>query len=152
MRFLMAKSKPLPVIALLIFFFAPVARFGVVMLQMQSVVDIADNSGAKTARCIKVLGGSSRRYARVGDIVVVSVQRSLPSASVKRKAVVRGVVVRTRQPMRRSDGSHLRFDSNAIVLIDADFTPKGTRIFGAVPRELRQKRFMKIISLATEVV
>lgn len=126
--------------------------FEVFMLQMQSVVDIADNSGAKTARCIKVLGGTGRRYARVGDIVVVSVQKSIPSATVKRKAVVRGVVVRTRQAMRRSDGSHVRFDSNAIVLVDADFGPKGTRIFGAVPRELRQKRFMKIISLAAEVV
>ena len=122
------------------------------MLQMQSVVDVADNSGAKTARCIKVLGGSSRRYARIGDIVVVSVQRALPAAVVKRKAVLKGVVVRTRQGVRRGDGSHVRFDTNAIVLIDADFSPRGTRIFGAVPRELRQKRFMKIISLATEVV
>lgn len=125
---------------------------GVFMLQMQSVVNIADNSGAKTARCIKVLGGTGRRYARIGDIVVVSVQKSIPSATVKRKAVVRGVVVRTRQSIRRSDGSHIRFDSNAIVLVDADFGPRGTRIFGAVPRELRQKRFMKIISLAAEVV
>ncbi len=122
------------------------------MLQMQSVVEICDNSGAKTARCIKVLGGTGRRYARIGDIVVVSVQRAIPQATVKRKAVVRGVVVRTRQGMRRSDGSHVRFDSNAIVLVDADFGPRGTRIFGAVPRELRQKRFMKIISLAPEVV
>jgi large subunit ribosomal protein L14 len=122
------------------------------MLQMQSVVDIADNSGAKTGRCIKVLGGTGRRYARVGDILVLAVQKSIPSTSVKRKAVVKAVVVRTRQPFRRSDGSHVRFDSNAVVIIDNEFAPKGTRIFGAVPRELRQKRFMKIISLATEVV
>lgn len=119
---------------------------------MQTVVEICDNSGAKTARCIKVLGGTGRRYARIGDIIVVSVQRAIPLATVKRKAVVRGVVVRTRQGMRRLDGSHVRFDSNAIVLVDADFGPRGTRIFGAVPRELRQKRFMKIISLAPEVV
>lgn len=122
------------------------------MIQMQTVVDVADNSGAKTARCIKVLGGTSRRVATVGDIVVVSVQKSVPSAAVKRKAVVKGVVVRTRQPVRRADGSHVRFDRNAIVLIELDNTPKGTRIFGAVPRELRDKRFAKIISLATEVV
>ncbi|MCX7395574.1 MAG: 50S ribosomal protein L14 [Planctomycetales bacterium] len=122
------------------------------MIQMQTVIDVADNTGAKTARCIKVLGGTSRRYASVGDVVVVAVQKSIPSATVKRKSVVRGVVIRTRQGIRRSDGSHLRFDRNAIVLIDADNTPRGTRIFGAVPRELRQKKFMKIISLATEVV
>jgi large subunit ribosomal protein L14 len=122
------------------------------MIQMQTVIDVADNSGAKTARCIKVLGGTSRRSASIGDVVVVSVQRSIPSATVKRKAVVKGVVIRTRQPVRRADGSHVRFDRNAIVLIDADNTPRGTRIFGAVPRELREKRFMKIISLATEVV
>ncbi len=122
------------------------------MIQMQSVIDVADNSGAKTARCIKVLGGTSRRTAGIGDIVVLSIQKSIPSATVKRKAVVKGVVVRTRQPVRRSDGSHVRFDRNAVVLIDADNAPRGTRIFGAVPRELREKRFMKIISLATEVV
>lgn len=119
---------------------------------MQTVIDVADNSGAKTARCIKVLGGTSRRSASIGDVVVVSIQRSIPSATVKRKSVVKGVVIRTRQSVRRSDGSHVRFDSNAIVLIDTDNTPRGTRIFGAVPRELREKRFMKIISLATEVV
>ncbi|MBM4074712.1 MAG: 50S ribosomal protein L14 [Planctomycetes bacterium] len=122
------------------------------MIQMQTIIDVADNSGAKTARCIKVLGGTARRYASIGDIVVVAVQKSIPSANVKKKAVVRGVVIRTKQPIRRNDGSHVRFDRNAIVLIDADNSPRGTRIFGAVPRELRQKKFMKIISLATEVV
>ena len=122
------------------------------MIQMQTVIDVADNSGAKTARCIKVLGGTSRRTASIGDVVVVSIQKSIPSASVKRKAVVKGVVIRTRQSIRRSDGSHVRFDRNAIVLIDADNAPRGTRIFGAVPRELREKRYLKIISLATEVV
>ena len=122
------------------------------MIQMQTVIDVADNSGAKTARCIKVLGGTSRRTASIGDVVMVSIQKSIPAATVKRKAVVKGVVVRTRQPIRRGDGSHVRFDRNAIVLIDADNAPRGTRIFGAVPRELRDKRFLKIISLATEVV
>ena len=119
---------------------------------MQTVIDVADNSGAKTARCIKVLGGTLRRTASIGDVVMVSIQKSIPSATVKRKAVVKGVVVRTRQPIRRSDGSHVRFDRNAIVLIDVDNAPRGTRIFGAVPRELREKRFIKIISLAAEVV
>ena len=122
------------------------------MIQMQTVVDVSDNSGAKTARCIKVLGGTSRRSASIGDIVVVSIQKSIPSAAVKRKAVVRGVIVRTRHPIRRSDGSHIRFDKNAIVIIDSENAPRATRIFGAVPRELRDKRFAKIISLATEVV
>ena len=122
------------------------------MIQMQTVVDVSDNSGAKTARCIKVLGGTSRRSASIGDIVVVSIQKSIPSASVKRKAVVRGVIVRTRHPIRRSDGSHIRFDKNAIVIIDLENAPRATRIFGAVPRELRDKGFAKIISLATEVV
>lgn len=119
---------------------------------MQTVVDVADNSGARTARCIKVLGGSSRRTAGIGDVVVVSVQKSIPSAAIKRKSVVKGLVIRTRQAIRRGDGSHVRFDRNAVVIIDADNTPKGTRIFGAVPRELREKRYVKVISLATEVV
>lgn len=122
------------------------------MIQMQTVIDVADNSGAKLARCIKVLGGTGRRTASVGDVVMVAIQKSIPAATVKRKAVVKGVVVRTRQPIHRSDGSHVRFDRNAIVLIDADNAPRGTRIFGAVPRELREKRFIKIISLAAEVV
>lgn len=124
------------------------------MIQMQTTVDVADNSGAKTARCLKVLGGSRRRTAGVGDIVVVSVQTALPGSSfVKRvNRVTRGVIVRCKQPTRRPDGSYIRFDRNAIVLIDKDGNPRGTRIFGAVARELRDRRFMKIISLASEVV
>ncbi|MCC7421149.1 MAG: 50S ribosomal protein L14 [Planctomycetaceae bacterium] len=122
------------------------------MIQMQTVVDVADNSGAKIARTIKVLGGSRRRYAGIGDIVVVSVQKALPSSPVKAGQVVKAVVVRTRQATRRPDGSYVRFDKNAIVLIDNDNNPRGTRIFGAVARELRERKFMKIINLASEVV
>jgi large subunit ribosomal protein L14 len=122
------------------------------MIQMQTVVDVADNSGAKIARTIKVLGGSRRRYAGIGDIVVVSVQKALPSSPVKAGQVVKAVVVRTRQATRRPDGSYVRFDKNAIVLIDNDNNPRGTRIFGAVARELRDRKFMKIINLASEVV
>ena len=121
------------------------------MIQMQTMVNVADNTGAKTARCIMVLG-SNRRYAGLGDIVVVAVQKSLPNGAVGHKAVVKGVVVRTRQPSRRVDGSYVRFDTNAIVLVDNENNPRGTRIFGAVARELRDRRFMKIISLASEVV
>jgi large subunit ribosomal protein L14 len=122
------------------------------MIQMQTLLDVADNSGAKVARCIKVLGGTKRRYARVGDVIVVSIQKAIPGSAVKPGAVERGVVVRCRQPTRRSDGSYVRFDHNAIVLLDPDGNPRGTRIFGAVARELRDRRFMKIISLANEVV
>jgi len=122
------------------------------MIQMQTLLDVADNSGAKVARCIKVLGGTKRRYARVGDVIVVSIQKAIPGSAVKPGMVVRGVVVRCRQPTRRSDGSYVRFDHNAIVLLDTDGNPRGTRIFGAVARELRDRRFMKIISLANEVV
>ncbi|MEZ6061993.1 MAG: 50S ribosomal protein L14 [Planctomycetaceae bacterium] len=122
------------------------------MIQMQTIMDVADNSGAKLVRCIKVLGGTRRRYARLGDIVVVSVQKSLPGSSVKAGTVAKGVVVRCRKPTRRDDGSYVRFDRNAVVLVDADGNPKGTRIFGAVARELRDRRYMKIVSLASEVV
>lgn len=122
------------------------------MIQMQSCLNVADNSGAKTVRCIKVLGGTKRRYARVGDIVVASVQKASTAGVVKHKAIVKAVVVRTKSPLRRVDGSHIRFDSNAVVLIDADSNPRGTRVFGAIPRELRDKRLMKIVSLAVEVV
>lgn len=122
------------------------------MIQMQTVLDVADNSGAKIARVIKVLGGSRRRYAGIGDVIVVSVQKALPSSAVKKGQVVKAVVVRTRQSTRREDGSYVRFDKNAIVLIDNENNPRGTRIFGAVARELRDRRFMKIISLASEVV
>jgi large subunit ribosomal protein L14 len=122
------------------------------MIQMQTIVDVADNTGAKTARCIKVLGGSKRRTAGLGDVVVVSVQKSIPSATVKKGTVAKGVIVRVRQATRRQDGSYVRFDRNAVVLIDADGNPRGTRIFGAVARELRDRKFTKILSLASEVV
>ena len=122
------------------------------MIQMQTLVDVADNSGAKIARTIKVLGGTRRRYAGLGDIVIVSVQKSLPGSAVKSGTVARGVIVRCRKPTRRDDGSYVRFDKNAVVLIDNDNNPRGTRIFGAVARELRDRRFMKILSLASEVV
>ncbi len=122
------------------------------MIQMQSRLAVADNTGAKEVMCIKVLGGSRRRFAHVGDVIVCSVKSVIPGSEVKKKAVVRGVVVRVRAPTRRKDGSYVRFDSNAIVLIDKDNNPRGTRIFGAVARELRERKFMKIVSLANEVV
>jgi large subunit ribosomal protein L14 len=122
------------------------------MIQMQTVLDVADNSGAKSVRCIKVLGGSRRRYAGLGDIIVVSVQKSIPGSNIKSGAVVKGVVVRVRKATRRADGSYVRFDRNAVVIVDNDGNPRGTRIFGAVARELRDRRFMKIVSLASEVV
>jgi large subunit ribosomal protein L14 len=122
------------------------------MIMEQTSLEIADNSGAKRAKCIKVLGGSGRRYATVGDIVVAAVKKALPDGVVKKGDVVRGVVVRTKKNVRREDGSYLKFDKNAIVIIDNDGNPRGTRIFGAVARELRQKNFTKIISLAAEVV
>ena len=122
------------------------------MIQMQTVLDVADNSGAKLARCIKVLGGSKRRFAGLGDVVVLSIQKSIPGGAVKRGQVVRGVIVRCRKATRRDDGSYVRFDKNAVVILDPDNNPRGTRIFGAVARELRAKKFMRIISLASEVV
>jgi len=122
------------------------------MIQMQSLMDVADNTGAKIAYCIKVLGGTKRRYASLGDVVVVSIKKAIPGGAVKAGDVVRGVIVRVKKPTRREDGSYVRFDRNAIVLIDNELNPKGTRIFGAVARELRDRRFMKIISLASEVV
>jgi large subunit ribosomal protein L14 len=122
------------------------------MIQMQSRLDVADNSGAKSVMCIKVLGGTRRRYARIGDIIVASVKKAIPGSEVKEGTVIRGVIVRQKANLRRNDGSYVRFDSNALVIVDGDGNPKGTRIFGAVARELRQKRFMKIISLAPEVV
>lgn len=122
------------------------------MIQMQTVMDVADNSGAKLVRCIKVLGGSQRRYATLGDVVVVSVQKSIPGSSIKSGAVVKGVIVRTKKAARRDDGSYVRFDRNAVVIVDNDNNPRGTRIFGAVARELRDRKFMKIVSLASEVV
>lgn len=122
------------------------------MIMEQTMLDVADNSGAKMVKCIKVLGGSRRVYASVGDIIVVAVKKSIPNGVVKKGDVAKGVVVRTKKNIRRDDGSYLKFDRNAIVIVDDDGSPKGTRIFGAVARELRQKNFMRIISLAPEVV
>lgn len=122
------------------------------MIQQESRLAVADNTGAKEVACIKVLGGTRRRYAGLGDIIVCSVKSVIPGSDVKKKAVVKGVIVRCKQPTRRADGSYIRFDSNAIVLIDNDNNPRGTRIFGAVARELRDRNFMKIVSLASEVV
>jgi large subunit ribosomal protein L14 len=122
------------------------------MIQVQSVLDVADNSGARKVFCIKVLGGSKRRYANIGDVIVVSIRDALPNSKVKKGAVMNAVVVRSRKGLRRSDGSLIRFDSNSAVLIDNQQQPIGTRIFGPVARELRAKRFLKIISLAPEVL
>jgi large subunit ribosomal protein L14 len=122
------------------------------MIQMQTRLNVADNTGAKEVMCIKVLGGTHRRTAGLGDIIVCSVKSVIPGSDIKKKSVVRGVVVRCRKPTRRSDGSYVRFDSNAVVIIDNDKNPRGTRIFGAVARELRDRNFMKIVSLAMEVV
>jgi len=122
------------------------------VIQTYTRLDVADNTGAKIAMCIKVLGNSRRRYARLGDVVVCAVKKAIPHAPVKQGEIVRGVVVRTRYHQRRSDGSYVRFDRNALVLIDPEGNPRGTRIFGAVARELRQRKFMKIVSLAAEVV
>jgi len=122
------------------------------MIQMQTYLDVADNTGAKTAMCIRVLGGSKHRYASLGDVIVLTIKKAIPSSEIKEGTVHRGVVVRTRKAVKRQDGSWIKFDSNAVVLIDAEQNPRGTRIFGPVARELRQKNFMKIISLAPEVV
>ncbi len=122
------------------------------MIQMQSVLDCADNSGAKSVMCIKVLGGSHRRYARVGDIIKVSIRDAIPRGKVKKGDVMNAVVVRTRSGVRRPDGSLIRFDNNAAVLLNGQFQPIGTRIFGPVTRELRTEQFMKIVSLAPEVL
>jgi large subunit ribosomal protein L14 len=119
---------------------------------MQTYLDVADNTGAKQVQCIKVLGGTHRRYAGLGDIIVASVKKAIPGSEVKPGTIVKGVIVRTKSNTRRSDGSYVRFDRNALVLVDPDGNPKGTRIFGAVARELRDRSFMKIISLAQEVI
>ncbi len=122
------------------------------MIQMQTRLNVADNTGAKELMCIKVLGGTHRRTAGLGDIVVCSIKSVIPGSDCKKGSVVRAVIVRCKQPTRRVDGSYVRFDSNAAVLIDNDKNPRGTRIFGAVARELRDRSFMKIVSLASEVV
>ena len=122
------------------------------MIMEQTMLDVADNSGAKKAKCIKVLGGSRRSYASIGDIIVVAVKKAIPSGVVKKGDVAKGVIVRVKKNVRREDGSYLKFDTNAIVIVDDEGNPRGTRIFGAVAKELRQKKFMRIISLAPEVV
>ena len=122
------------------------------MIQMTSVLDVADNSGAKKVYCIKVLGGSRRRYAGIGDIIIVSIREAIPGAKVKKGEVARAVIVRTKRELALSDGSSIKFDGNSAVLINKENEPIGTRIFGPVARELRAKRFMKIISLAPEVL
>src|ERR1044071_9301918 len=122
------------------------------MIQMYTYVDVADNTGAKECMCIKVLSGTRRRYAGLGDIIVASVKKAIPGGDVKPGDVVKGVIVRLRKAARRDDGSYVRFDRNALVLIDNESNPRGTRIFGAVARELRERGFLKIVSLAAEVV
>jgi len=128
------------------------------MIQMRSILDVADNTGAKTVRAIRVIGGSTRKgaftrpVAGIGDVVIASVQKAIPAGEAKKGEVVRCVVVRTRYATRRADGSYVRFDRNAVVLIDKEGNPRGTRVFGAVARELRSKQYMKIVSLASEVV
>ena len=122
------------------------------MIQMYTYLDVADNTGAKECMCIKVLGGSRKRYAGVGDVIIASVKKAIPGGEVKPGDVVRAVVVRCKKATRRGDGSYVRFDRNALVLIDTEQNPRGTRIFGAVARELRERNFARIISLAAEVV
>ena len=122
------------------------------MIQMQTILDVIDNSGAKKVQCIKVLGGSKREYARLGDLIIASVKEASPGGNVKKKDVVRAVVVRTTKEQRRNDGSYIKFDHNAAVLLNNQNEPIGTRIFGPVARELRDKAFMKIVSLAPEVL
>ena len=122
------------------------------MIQMTTILDVADNSGAKKVFCIKVLGGSKRKYASLGDVIVVSVKEAIPNAKVKKGDVAKAVIVRTAKEVARPDGTYIRFDENAAVLIKEDGTPVGTRVFGPVARELREKNFMKIVSLAPEVI
>ncbi len=122
------------------------------MIQMKTLLNVADNSGAKQVQCIKVLGGTRRKYARIGDIIVVAVKDALPNAAIEKGGIEKAVVVRTRKEYHRPDGSFIRFDDNACVVIDANNNPKGKRIFGPVARELRDKDFMKIVSLAPEVL
>ncbi len=122
------------------------------MIQQESILRIADNTGAKTALCIRVLGGSGRRYAGVGDVIVATVKDAIPNAGIKKGEVVRAVVVRTHKETRRKDGTYIRFDDNAAVIINPQGEPMGTRIFGPVGRELREKKYMKIVSLAPEVL
>lgn len=122
------------------------------MIQQETRLKVADNSGAREVLCFKVLGGSRRRYASIGDLIVVTVKQAIPDGMVKKGQVTRAVIVRTKKEIRRSDGSYIRFDDNAAVIIDGNLEPRGTRVFGPVARELREKKFMKILSLAPEVI
>lgn len=122
------------------------------MIQVESYLNVADNSGAKTVQCIKVLGGSKRKYASIGDIIVVAVKDTIPTSAIKKGSVEKAVVVRTHKEYRRADGTYIRFDDNACVIIDANKNPKGKRVFGPVARELREQDYMKIVSLAPEVL
>ena len=122
------------------------------MIQQESKLKVADNTGAKVIQCIRVVGGTGRRYARLGDTIIVSVKKAIPGGVVKKGEISKAVIVRSKKEVRRSDGSYIRFDENAAVLIDNQKEPKGTRVFGPVARELREKRFMKILSLAPEVL
>jgi large subunit ribosomal protein L14 len=122
------------------------------MIQMETRLNVADNTGAKEVMCVKVLGGARRRFAGLGDVIVCSVKSVIAGSDLKKGTVVKAVIVRVKKPTRRADGSYVRFDSNAAVLVDNDGNPRGTRIFGAVARELRERNFMKIVSLASEVV
>ena len=122
------------------------------MVQQETRLVVADNTGAKEVLCIKVLGGSKKRYARVGDLIIVTIKKSIPSATLKKGEVHKAVVVRTKKETKRKDGSYIRFDDNAVVIIDEKKEPRGTRVFGPVARELREKKFMKILSLAPEVL
>lgn len=122
------------------------------MIQQETRLQVADNTGAREVMCIKVLGGSRRRFATLGDVIVCSVKSTIPGSDIKKKSIVKAVIVRIKQPTRRADGSYIRFDSNAVVIVDNDRNPRGTRIFGAVARELRDANFMKIVSLANEVI
>jgi len=122
------------------------------MIQLETKLNVADNSGAKKLKCFKILGGSKKRYGHIGDIIVASVKDALPNAQIKKGEIVKAVIVRTRKEMKRKDGTYIRFDDNAAVIIDVQRNPRGTRIFGPVARELREKHFSKIISLAPEVL
>ena len=122
------------------------------MIQQETRLNVADNTGAKQVLCIKVLGGSRKRYARLGDIVVITIKKAIPNSNLKKGEVHRAVVVRTKKELKRKDGSYIRFDDNAVVIINDQKEPRGTRVFGPVARELREKQFMKILSLAPEVI
>ena len=122
------------------------------MIQQESRLNVADNTGAKQVLCIKVLGGSRKRYARLGDVIVITIKKAIPNSNLKKGEVHKAVVVRTKKEVKRKDGSYIRFDDNAAVIIDGNLEPRGTRVFGPVARELREKKFMKIVSLAPEVI